>query len=124
MALLATSIPLTMTLSATYLVVDQNHQIVFDPSPQDVRTATSMHVFAFSSDGDLLVNESGGEFEIDIWEEAYEKAKLFCLGTESDDSESEDTSMDSKTGPNLQGFMNDVVRRKVAAENKWKENPS
>ncbi len=122
MALLATSIPLAMTLTATFLAVDQNEQIISEPCPQVVRTATSIHVFAFSSEGELLVNESGGDFGIDVWEKLYEKAKMFCLGTESADSESEDTSMDSNNDANLKELMNDVVRRKVAAENKWKDS--
>lgn len=124
MALLATSIPLTMTFSAIFFAVDHSQRILEAPSPQDIRRATSIHVFAFSSKGELLVNESAGEFELDIWEHVYNKARLSCLGIGSDDSESEDTSMGSNDDANLQGLMNDIVRKKIAKENKWKENPS
>ncbi|KAK4692003.1 hypothetical protein P7C71_g5117, partial [Lecanoromycetidae sp. Uapishka_2] len=122
MALLATSIPLAMTLSATFLVVDMDQQIIVKPSAQDIIMAMSIHVFAFLSSGELLVDESEGDFEIDIWEEVYKKAKLLCLGNEDEDSESEDMSMESNNAARLQDVMYDEVRRKVESENKWKDN--
>lgn len=111
-----------MTLTATFIAVDRNQQLFFEPCSQDVKTASSLHVFAFSSNRDLLVVESEGEFGIEIWQEVYQKAKLICLGLESDYSESEDTSIDSNNDAKLEDLMKNVVRGKMVVENKWKGN--
>ena len=121
-ALLATSIPLTMTLMSTYASVDCNDLIMTEPSYQYIRTAASTHLFAFSSNGDLLINESEGEFNMDVWEEACQRARLYCLGMESDIVESEDMSMDASHDPTLKALLHNIVRDKVATENRWKED--
>ena len=83
-----------MTLTATLIAVDAS-KLISDPTAEQLKVASSIHVFAFSSHGDLLVVESEGEFDIEIWGEACQKARLACRGDEEDDSDSEDVSMDS-----------------------------
>ena len=110
-----------MTLTATLVAVDAR-RLISDPTAEQLKVASSIHVFAFSSHGDLLVVESEGEFGIEIWEEAYQKARLACRGEEEDDSESEDVSMDSNNDTKLENVMRDAVREKVVREQKWKQD--
>ncbi len=110
-----------MTLTATLIAVD-TRRLKSDPTVEELKVASSIHVFAFSSHGDLLVVESEGEFGIEIWEEAYQKARLVCRGEEENDSESEDVSMDSDNDTKLEDVLRDAVRQKVAREHKWKQD--
>ena len=121
MALLSTAIPLTMTLTATLVAVNPDATYTTDPSVQQVKLASSVHVLAFSSHGVLLVAESEGDFTVDIWEEAHQKAKLHCHGESDEESESEDVSMTSDDGFKLESVLKDVVERKIAEERKWED---
>lgn len=121
LALLSTSIPLSMTLTATLVATNPVGTLVIDPSMQQIKLASSIHVLAFSSHGDLLVVESEGNFTIDTWEEVHRRAKLICHGEEADESESEDVSMDSDDVPKLENVLKDAVEKKIAKEQRWKK---
>ena len=91
---------------------------------QQIKLASSIHVLAFSSRGDLLVVESEGDFTIDKWEEVHQRAKLICHGDEGDESESEseseDVSMDSDDVSKLENVLKEAVETKMAKEQRWK----
>ncbi len=120
MALLSTSIPLSLTLSATLIAVDSHGTLLVDPSVQQTKLASSIHVLAFSSYGDLLAAESEGDFTMDIWNEVYRQAGLICHGEEEDESESEDVSMKSDNVSKLGNVLKDAVEKKVDKEQRWK----
>ena len=122
LALLSTSIPLQKTLTATLVAVDSKGELVVDPSVKRIKLASSIHVLAFSSHGDLLVVESEGEFTLDTWNKVYQKARLICHGEEGDksESESEDVSIESDEALKLETVLKDAVERKVAHEERWK----
>lgn len=130
LALLSTSIPLSRTLTSTFIAVDSSSQLVQDPSIQQLREAESVHVLAFSSHGDLLVVESEGEFDIDIWEAVVHKAKQICRGdkndddndNENDEDEDENMNIDSEERRTLEDTLRDTIREKVAREQRWKES--
>lgn len=84
--------------------------------------ALSVHVLAFSSLGDLLVAESWGDFSIETWESVYEKALVICHGSEEDESDQEDVSMDSKDDVQLNELLREAVQAKVAKEQSWKQS--
>ena len=110
-----------MTLTATLVAVNPDATLKTDPSVQQVKLASSIHVLAFSSHGVLLVAESEGDFTMDTWEEAHQKAKLHCHGENEEESESEDVSMTSDDVFKLESVLKDVVERKIAEERKWKD---
>lgn len=124
MALLSTSIPLAMTLTATLVAVDSNGALVVKPSAEQIKQASSIHVLAFSSYGDLLVIESEGDFTLDTLDEVQQKARLVCYGEERDESESgsEDVSMGMDDVPTLANVIKEAVEGKVAEEQRWKRN--
>lgn len=119
LALLSASIPLSVTFTATILAVSPSSKLIQDPSPTLLREATSIHVLAFSSHGELLLAESEGDFGIETWEKVYHEAERICRG-ENEDSE-EDVSMRKEDGEGLEGFLKDVVREKVGRDMKWKD---
>ena len=110
-----------MTLTAASIAVN-GERLISNPTAEQLKVASSIHVFVFSSHGDLLAVESEGEFGLEIWEEAYQKARLVCQGEEGSDSESEDVSMDSDNNTKLEDVLRDAVREKVAREQKWKQD--
>lgn len=111
-----------MTLTATIVAVDLNDILVVDPSMQQIKLSSSIHVLAFSSHGDLLVVESEGDFTIDIWDEVYQKAKSICHGEEGDESDSEDVSMESDGVSKLEDMLKDAVEKTVSMEQRWKKS--
>ena len=109
-----------MTLTATLVAVNADATLTSDPSVQQVKLASSIHVLAFSSRGVLLVAESEGDFTMDAWEEVHQKAKSHCHGEIEEESEIEDVSMTSDDAFKLESVLQDVVERKIAEERKWK----
>ena len=87
---------------------------------QQIKLASSIHVLAFSSRGDLLLVESEGDFTIDKWEEVHQRAKLICHGDEGD--EGEDVSMGSDDVSKLENVLKEAVETKIAKEQRWKES--
>ena len=111
-----------MTLAATLVAVDSNDALVVEPSAEEIKLASSIHVLAFSSFGDLLLVESEGDFTRDTLDEVHQEARLTCHGEERDESESEDVSMELDDVPTLAKVLKDAVERKVAEEQRWKKN--
>lgn len=113
-----------MTLTATLVAVDSNGALVVKPSAEQIKQASSIHVLAFSSYGDLLVVESEGDFTLDTLDEVHQKARSVCYGEEQDESESEseDFSMELDDVPPLANVLKEAVERKVAEEQRWKRN--
>lgn len=113
-----------MTLTATLIAIDAKSKITLDPSPQQSRSASSIHVLAFSSLGDLLIAESEGDFSMESWDEAYGSAFLVCRGNDRDDKDHEDMSMDSENEVKLERILRDAVQGKVVKEREWKQRLS
>jgi exosome complex component RRP46 len=83
------------------------------PSVKDLRAASSIHVLAFSSKGDLLVSESEGHCDFDKWEEVFEHGRRLCQGHKE---QGEDADMNEG---DLNGFVRGLVREKVQQDQKW-----
>lgn len=109
-----------MTLSVALVTVNPKGILLLEPSVQQIKLASSIHVLAFSSQGDLLVVESEGDFTIDKWEEVYQKSKLICHGEEGNGSESEDVIMSLDDVSKLENVLKGAVERKIAKEQRWK----
>ena len=93
-----------------------------DPSLKQCQSADSVHVLAFSSKGDLLLVESEGEFNLDVWENVFAEASRMCRGDPSHDGGDEDVSMDSEDATDAESFLRGVVGAKFARDQRWKES--
>ena len=113
-----------MTLTATLIAVDSNGTLVVKPSVKQLELASSIHVLAFSSYGDLLVIESEGDFTMNTWDVVHHKARLICQQETGDgsESESEDVSMRLDDISKLGNVLRNAVERKVAEEQRWKKS--
>ncbi|KAG8526820.1 uncharacterized protein KY384_008249 [Bacidia gigantensis] len=104
-------------------------ELLPNPTLKNISEASSVHVLAFSSKGDLLLVESEGEFVVDEWERVYEVAREACLGDrrlgkeDGGDERSRDVEMEEdgdKEG--LLWKMQRVVGEKVESEQRWKKD--
>ncbi|KAL2072588.1 hypothetical protein VTL71DRAFT_11931 [Oculimacula yallundae] len=124
LALLSASIPLSMTLTSTFLALtsnDSSRRIVVNPTLLESEAASSVHVMAFTSHGDLLVAESEGDFTLKDWEAVHDAAKNICCD-ESQTSGGRQTAeddMDGRSG-NMMEFVKSTLEDKVDHDFQWK----
>lgn len=111
----------TATAAVIAIVSDEDKtRLVVDPSERELDTANSAHVFAFTSDGQLLLAESQGDFSMAGWKDAHATAKKICC--EAAKKEGIDMILDdeNQAGPDLQRFLRSTMESKVAEDLMWK----
>ncbi|KAH7083650.1 hypothetical protein FB567DRAFT_561662 [Paraphoma chrysanthemicola] len=129
LALLSASIPLRATLTSTLIALPAKSTSLLSPTANELLRAKpikSIHVFAFSGDRRLLLNESDGAFSYEEWEEACERAEEVCCG-EADEGGvklgGEEMEIDGlEKSENLEKWLRQVVKRKVEWEQRWKSD--
>ena len=114
LALLSASIPLSQTLTSTLVSLDYDNKPTVTPSAKQIAAAKSVHVFAFSSFGDVLVAESEGSFGVEDWEQACEEARRLCV------KEGESVIMEEDGRVNLSDFVKGAVGGEVQKANAWR----
>ncbi|KAL8994830.1 MAG: hypothetical protein Q9169_005306 [Polycauliona sp. 2 TL-2023] len=122
LALLSTSLPLTMTLTSTLVAVGRSGELVLDASAEAVKQAISLHVLAFSSLGELLVAESEGTFDMNIWDQIYTMAEKHCRSSDSGKmaQTDDDVDMEPSKSDNLEDSLKKIVEEKAARDHRWK----
>jgi exosome complex component RRP46 len=122
LALLNGNIPLKGTATSVLVAVGggagkSGDAIVIDSGEKDVKLANSLHVFAWTSQGEFLLAESEGVFGMDEWEEAAEAAKKVCKGSEAGGDV--DMVGSGETG-GLDGWLRRNVGAEMARTTRWK----
>jgi exosome complex component RRP46 len=120
LALLSAATPLGMTMASTIFAITREGRIVRDPSLVQVQEASSVHVMAFSSQGDLLLNQSEGEFTMDQWDEVYAKAEVACRGSEPDGGDVMKDIGEGEAGGGMMEFIKTVIEEKVESDLHWR----
>lgn len=101
-----------MIATSTLIAVDAFGKLIIDPSVKEVHLASSIHVVAYSSQGDLLVIESEGSFSTEILEQAVEIAGQVCRGPNSEGSKTVDVHMEERV-MSLEDSMRMLVQTKI-----------
>ena len=92
-------------------------------SVKALKEAASLHVLAFSSLGELLLAESEGAFDIDIWDQVYRWAEKDCRKSDSGDpTQTDDVDMDLSKPGSLEDSLRSIIEEKAAREYRWKES--
>ncbi len=73
-----------------------------------------MHILAFTSQGELVVNLSEGNFSVNEWDSVYEHAESICCG-----SSDPDDMVEEENGGMMQ-FVKSVMEDKVQKDLAWK----
>ncbi|KAL1843751.1 hypothetical protein VTJ49DRAFT_132 [Mycothermus thermophilus] len=121
LTLLSAGVPMRATATVTAIAISHDKTII-DPSPRDVETARSVHVLAFTSQDDLLLAESEGDFTVKEWDDVYETAKKICCRPAPDGAamQLDDDESSAAVGPDLRQFLRSMMESKVAADLHWK----
>lgn len=118
LALLDAGVPLKSVLAATTVAfLKGSGELMVEPELEDLKNATSKHVLAFTSTGQLGFVESEGEFEYEDFERVVEAGRNICSakGEGNDD----DTKMDTG-GQGVGELIRKVVREKVQKDLRWR----
>ena len=110
-----------MILTSTTIAIGTDSALIHEPTLKQLQTATSIHIFAFSSRGDLILTESEGKFNIHAWEEAADEAMHRCRGKGDIDNDAGDGDMNIGEDSSLEKMLKDVVEQKVRKDQEWKE---
>ncbi|KZF23668.1 hypothetical protein L228DRAFT_122105 [Xylona heveae TC161] len=123
LALMSAAIPLGKTVTSTLVAVSSSDEIIDSPSAAQLAEAASTHVLAFSSHGELLVNESEGSFSIETWERVYEQAQRLCRGEDKKGAGAmvDGSEMEVDRADCLEDFVRGVMQEKTVKEQAWKE---
>lgn len=128
LALLSASIPLSTTITAVLIALPATNtptastQLLSPTAIELVRAKPirSAHVFAFSGEGRMLLNESDGIFSYEEWDEAAEAAEEVCCAEDGGVGLGEGMDVDGRAGENLDEWLRSVVWTKVEHEQRWK----
>ncbi|KAI0898287.1 hypothetical protein F4806DRAFT_354340 [Annulohypoxylon nitens] len=123
LALLSAALPLTATLTSTSLAIiadGQSKKLVVNPSPREIQTSDSFHVFSFTSHDELILVESEGSFTVKEWDDVFVAAQQQCCSPDA--ANDGDTLMDdgNRTSANLKQFTRSTMEEKIASDLHWK----
>jgi exosome complex component RRP46 len=117
LSLLSAAIPLSISLTATLLAVARDGTILENPPTSEIQTAQSIHVVAFTSHDQLLVNLSEGSFTMEQWGEVYAQAEKICCGSTAVDL---DAMVDEGENGGMMQFVKTVMEEKIQTDLAWR----
>ncbi|KAI5866880.1 hypothetical protein GGS23DRAFT_593612 [Durotheca rogersii] len=123
LSLLSAAVPLTATLTSTSLAIladGGSRNIVVDPSPREIETSQSFHVFSFTSHDELVLAQSEGIFTMKEWDDGYTLAHRQCCPTGNVDDGDTLMDDDGPAGADLKHFTRSVLEEKIASDLYWK----
>lgn len=112
-----------MTLTSTFLALTSDgssRSVIVSPTLLESQAASSVHVMAFTSNGDLLVAESEGDFTLKDWEAVHDAAKAICCDDSNSSEDMGDEGMDEKNG-SLMMFVKSTLEDKIESDLHWKD---
>lgn len=122
LALLSAAIPLTATLTSAvlaYVGEDKASKPIINPSAREIELSRSLHVFAFTSHDDLILNESEGEFTLKEWDGALSLASRQCCQLPRPEEDVDMTDDALATG-DLRDFTRSAMESRIASDLYWK----
>lgn len=120
LTLISAAIPLTATLTSVVIAAiaeEGSTREIINPTAREVEKSCSLHVFAFTSHGDLILTQSEGEFTMKEWEDVLASAQRHCCPSTSGDVNMSD---DLASGADFGTFTRSVLEAKIASDLYWK----
>lgn len=120
LALLDAGVPMRCIFASTILHLDSRGNVDIAPDAKTLASADSLHVFAYSSKGELLLAESEGTagFSLSQWASLETAAKDICMGLQADTSMAVDGKEDYP-GVTVEEIRS-VIQDKVIVDNRWR----
>lgn len=113
------------TATASFVAIvsrDGTKQTLVNPSARDLDFAQSVHVLAFTSQDELLLAESEGDFTVKEWDDVYDTAKKICCQSGGPGKTDIEMMLDDQDhgGPDMRQFLRSTLETKIAADLHWK----
>lgn len=108
-------------MSSTLLAINgvaPTSRIIENPSVQEIERASSIHVLAFTSHGDLLVAESEGSFTLAEWNTVHDRAVNICCGKGDVDAMHDEGEDENSEG--MIQFVKSTLQDKITADLHWR----
>lgn len=119
LALVDGGLPLQSTVSAVLVAVSGDGNIKVNPVEKELVSCKSVHALAYTQHGDMLLNESAGEFDLGTWEEVADEAEKACLAAVAPAGEDEGMASGmAEAVPRLRQELDERARDAVA----WRDN--
>jgi exosome complex component RRP46 len=119
LALVDGGLPLDTTLNAALVAVNKNGEIVAGPGAEELEVCQSVHAMAFGFNGEMLLDESTGSFELEAWKAVADKAAERCAAAFAD--EGEDEAM-ANGDVEQEPWLRQALEEKVKDANSWRES--
>ena len=119
LAVVDAALPLEETMVAALGCLTDGGQVVLEPTEKELVGCKSIHAMAYDLHGDLLLNESAGNFSIEQWEQMAEalREKAMAAMAAAGGDESMSNGVDEGT-PWLRQALEENVRKAGA----WRES--
>lgn len=120
LALVDGVLPMGYTISASLACVSKEGKVVLEPEEKDLVGSTSVHAQAYTAAGELVMDESAGEFDLGSWQKVTGILRQRCIGAMAKGGEDEDMANghgDEGDGPWLRKALEEDVRAAAA----WRE---
>lgn len=78
LALADGGLPLATTTSAVLAAVDVEGEIIVAPDEKTIKSSRSIHALAFDKDGEQLLDQSAGKFDLNTWSKVVDAAQQTC----------------------------------------------
>nr|OQO23653.1 hypothetical protein B0A51_11338 [Rachicladosporium sp. CCFEE 5018] len=118
LALVDGGIPLETTMSAVLVAVDAAGGVVAEPSTKELLACKSVHALAYDMQGEMLLDQSTGAFDMGIWEGVAEVTSQRCKAAVTS---TEDTDEMRDEDVSEQPWLRNTLEDKVRAANAWRE---
>lgn len=107
-------------VGAVLVAVRRDGEVVLWPGLSERKRCASLHVLGFGREGEMVLCESEGVFDMEVWEQVYTAARKAVVGREPDDGE--DVVMDDsqQLGLGLMGNFRRAVEARVVKDSKWR----
>jgi exosome complex component RRP46 len=121
-ALIDSGLPLATTMSAVLAILRNNGEVIYSPQEKDLLDCKSIHALAFNQDGEQLLEQSSGEFDLDLWEKVVDGAQSACLAAAG--SAEEDTDMLDHAGAQSvrQAWLRQALEDRAKVVNAWRSH--
>lgn len=118
LALVDGALPLERTMSANLGVVRDENTVVIEPTEKELIGCKSVHAMSYSAQGDMLLNESAGQFDMRQWLEVAGELKKSAVAATA--PASEDESMANGTAAAVP-WMRQDLEENVQKAGAWRE---
>jgi len=121
------------TVGAALIGIDRDGLLILHPNVSQRKRSTSLHVFAFTSDGRVVLMESEGNFKTADWKRAEEVARSAVMGasdvnkSNNNNKQNGDVSMNGNvTSESSAICVLDVIRKaleeRVIKDGRWRQD--